>query len=105
MEDSRITGRRAETRILALLGRAPVSSPGFALVFYRQRLLDVIVFNESSLRRLLNLYFSYYLRSRTHLALGKDSPVSRPVQPREVGAILELPEVGGLHHRYERHTA
>ena len=38
-------------------------------------------------------------------ALGKDSPVSRPVQPPELGAILELPEVGGLHHRYERQTA
>jgi len=59
----------------------------------------VIVFNESSPRRLLNLYFTYYLRSRTHLALGKDFPVSRPVQPPELGAILELPEVGGLHHR------
>ena len=64
----------------------------------RRECLDhVIVFNESSLRRLLNLYFTYYLRSRTHLALGKDSPVSRPVQPPELGAILELPEVGGLH--------
>jgi len=72
----------------------------------RRECLDhVIVFNESSLRRLLNLYFTYYLCSRTHLALGKDSPVSRPVQPPELGAILELPEVGGLHHRYERQTA
>ena len=66
----------------------------------RRECLDhVIVFNESSLRRLLNLYFTYYLRSRTHLALGKDPPVSRPVQPPELGAIVELPEVGGLHHR------
>jgi putative transposase len=72
----------------------------------RRECLDhVIVFNESSLRRLLNLYLTYYLRSRTHLALDKDSPVSRPVQPPELGAILELPEVGGLHHRYDRQTA
>jgi transposase InsO family protein len=43
----------------------------------RHECLDhVIVFNESSLRRLFKLYFTYYLRSRTHLALGKDSPVS-----------------------------
>jgi putative transposase len=69
----------------------------------RRECLDhVIVFNESSLRRLLNLYFTYYLRSRTHLALGKDPPVSRPVQPPALGAIVELPEVVGLHHRYER---
>src|SRR5215471_19321039 len=72
----------------------------------RRECLDhVIVFNESSLRRLLNLYFSYYLRSRTHLALGKDPPVSRPVQPPALGAVVELPEVGGLHHRYERRAA
>jgi len=72
----------------------------------RRECLDhVIVFNESSLRRLLNLYFTYYLRSRTHLALGKDPPVSRPVQPPALGAAVELPEVGGLHHRYERRAA
>jgi hypothetical protein len=72
----------------------------------RRECLDhVIVFNESSLRRLLNRYFTYYLRSRTHLALGKDSPESRPVQPPELGAVVELAEVGGLHHRYERRAA
>src|SRR6516164_625890 len=72
----------------------------------RRECLDhVIVFNESSLRRLLNLYFTCYLRSRTHLALGKDSPESRPVQPAELGAVVEFPEVGGLHHWYERWSA
>ena len=72
----------------------------------RRECLDhVIVFNESSLRRLLNRYFTYYLRSRTHLALDKDSPESRPVQPPELGAVVELAEVGGLHHRYERRAA
>src|SRR5215831_19942470 len=58
----------------------------------RRECLDhVTVFNESSLRRLLNLYFTYYLRSRTHLALGKDPPLSRPVQPPALGAVVELP--------------
>jgi hypothetical protein len=72
----------------------------------RRECLDhVIVFNESSLRRLLNLYFTYYLRSRTHLALDKDAPQSRPVQPPELGRVVELPEVDGLHHRYERRAA
>ncbi|HEV2495110.1 MAG TPA: integrase core domain-containing protein [Terriglobia bacterium] len=72
----------------------------------RRECLDhVIVFNEASLRRLLNFYFAYYLRSRTHLALGKDAPETRPVQPPELGAVVELPEVGGLHHRYERRAA
>jgi putative transposase len=41
----------------------------------RRECLDhVIVFQESSLRRILDSYFEYYHRSRTHLSLGKDSP-------------------------------
>ena len=47
-------------------------------------------------------YLDYYHRSRTHLALGKDAPEPRLVQPPELGGVVELPEVGGLHHRYER---
>ena len=29
----------------------------------------------------------------------------RPVQPPEAGRIISIPEVGGLHHRYERRAA
>ncbi len=64
-----------------------------------------MVFNESSLRRILKSYFEYYLHSRTHLALAKDAPEPRPIQPPEFGAVVEIPEVGGLHHRYERRAA
>jgi putative transposase len=60
----------------------------------------VIVFDEESLRRTLRSYFSYYHRSRLHLSLDKDSPDSRSVQ--SVGRVIAFPEVGGLHHRYER---
>jgi putative transposase len=67
----------------------------------RRECLDhVIVFNEESLRRTLRSYFFYYHRSRLHLSLDKDSPDSRPVQ--SVGKFIAFPEVGGLHHRYER---
>jgi hypothetical protein len=45
------------------------------------------------------------LRSRTHLALAKDSPVPRPVQSASAGRIVTTPEVGGLHHRYDRVAA
>ena len=48
---------------------------------------------------------AYYHRTRTHLSLGKDSPDTRPAQPPAVGKIVELPQVGGLHHRYERRAA
>ena len=72
----------------------------------RRECLDhLVVFNERALRRTLQAYFDYYLRSRTHLALGKDTPESRPMQPPELGPVVELPEVGGLHHRYERRAA
>jgi len=72
----------------------------------RRECLDhVIVFHEGALRRTLNSYFNYYERSRTHLSLDKDAPIPRRVQPPELGNVVELPEVGELHHRYERRGA
>jgi transposase InsO family protein len=72
----------------------------------RRECLDhVIVFHESSLRRRLHSYFNYYRRSRTHLSLGKDSPEPRAIQPPEMGSVVGVPPVGGLHHRYERRAA
>jgi hypothetical protein len=37
-----------------------------------------------------------YHRSRTHLSLGKDSPEPRLIEPREMGRVVALPQVGGL---------
>ena len=71
----------------------------------RECLHDVIVFHESSLRRILASYLDYYHRSRTPLSLGKDSPEPRGIQPPEMGSVVALPQVGGLHHRYERRAA
>ena len=72
----------------------------------RRECLDhMIVFHESSLRKILSSYFEYYHRSRTHLSLGKDSPEPRAVQPPEMGSVVSMPQVGGLHHRYERQAA
>jgi putative transposase len=65
----------------------------------------VIVFNEAGLQRLMNRYCSYHERSRTHLSLDKDTPIPRPVTPPGDGAVVAIPEVGGLHHRYERRAA
>ena len=70
----------------------------------RRDCLDhVIVLNHSSLRRLLRSYLDYYHKSRTHLSLDKDAPVPRAVQ--SAGRIVTIPQVGGLHHRYERRAA
>jgi len=72
----------------------------------RRECLDhVIVFHEGALRRTLASYIDYYHRSRTHLSLKKDSPVPRPIQPPGVGPVVAVPQVGGLHHRYERRAA
>jgi putative transposase len=72
----------------------------------RRECLDhVITLNETGLHRVLKSYFEYYERTRTHLSLEKDAPIPRTVQPPEFGTVIELPEVGGLHHRYERRAA
>jgi transposase InsO family protein len=72
----------------------------------RRECLDhVIIFNERHLRRVLSSYFRYHHDSRTHLSLGKDCPRSRPIQPLSSGNTIVFPEVGGLHHRYERRGA
>jgi len=72
----------------------------------RRECLDhVIVFNEHTLKQHLSAYTAYYHRTRTHLARQKDSPERRAVEPVELGPIVSIPEVGGLHHRYERRVA
>lgn len=72
----------------------------------RRECLDhMIVLHEPGLRRLLRSYFKYYGHSRTHLSLAKDAPIPRAIQPPEFGRVVELSEVGGLHHRYERRAA
>ena len=72
----------------------------------RRECLDhVIVLHERHLRRLLTEYFGYYHYWRTHTALDMDCPQPRPVQRPDTGLIWEVPEVGGLHHHYERRAA
>jgi len=64
-----------------------------------------LVLNERHLTRILSGYFKYYHRWCTHLSLGMDSPESRSVQPPALGKVVQFPEVGGLHHHYERLVA
>ena len=66
---------------------------------------QVIVLNERHLKRLLTEYVSYYHRFRTHLSLDMDCPEPRAVEPPEVGVVIAVPELGGLHHHYERRAA
>ena len=65
----------------------------------------MIILGADSLRRVLRSYITYYHDSRCHLSLDKDSPETREVQAPDKGIIMEIPKVGGLHHRYERRAA
>ena len=71
----------------------------------RECLDQVVVFNEGHLRRLLTSYVHYYHRWRTHLSLAMECPEPRPVLPPDRGPVVAFPEVGGLHHHYERIAA
>lgn len=72
----------------------------------RRECLDhVIVLSESHLRRILKSYLTYYHQSRTHLSLDKDCPEPRLIQPPNRGKVISFPQVGGLHHRYQRMAA
>ena len=72
----------------------------------RRECLDrILIFNERHLRRVLSSYVDYCQHTRTHLSLDKDRPDSRPIQLRRLGRVVAIPQVGGLHHRYERLAA
>jgi transposase InsO family protein len=69
----------------------------------RRECLDhVIVLGEAHLRRLVAAYLAYYHEARPHLALARNAPVPRALQPPSMGKVTALPQVGGLHHRYAR---
>jgi transposase InsO family protein len=88
--------------------RSPWQNPYVERVIgsIRRECLDhVIALNQRHLRRVLRAYIAYYQRSRTHLALGKDAPEARAVEPTGAGRIVVRPAVGGLHHRYARQAA
>ena len=72
----------------------------------RRECLDhVMVFGVTGLQRLIKRYCAYYEHSRAHLSLKKDAPIPRPVATPPDGRVVAIPQVGGLHHRYERSAA
>ena len=100
------TGRGIEE--IRIAPRSPWQNPYVERLIgsIRRECLDHLIdFNERSLRRILRSYVAYHQRWRTHLALGKDAPLTRKVQPPRLGSVIEIPEVGGLHHRYVRQAA
>jgi transposase InsO family protein len=66
----------------------------------RECLDQMLIFGEAHLRRVLSAYAAYYNQARTHLALGKDTPLHRVVQ--RSGDIATIPILAGLHRQYVR---
>jgi putative transposase len=88
--------------------RSPWQSPYVERLIgsIRREVIDhVIVLDETHLRHVLASFVSCYTESRCHLSLHNDAPEPRPVHPPEMGRVIDLPQVGGLHHRHERRAA
>jgi transposase InsO family protein len=47
-------------------------------------------------------YIAYYNTARPHQSLDNNSPQPREVHPPELGRVVSIPQVGGLHHLYQR---
>jgi putative transposase len=101
------------TRCLANMGireviiapRAPWPNPFVERVIgsIRRECLDhCLILNEAHLRRLLRGYIGYYNTARPHQSLDHNSPQPREVHPPEPGRVVSIPQVGGLHHLYQR---
>jgi hypothetical protein len=88
--------------------RAPWQNPYVERVIgsIRRECLDhIIAVNAASLHRALTASVAYSMQARTYLALDTDAPIARPVLPPSAGGIVATPQVGGLHHRYDRAAA
>jgi putative transposase len=85
--------------------RAPWQNPFVERVIgsIRRECLDhFLILNEAHLRRLLRDYIGYYNTVRPHQSLDNNSPQPRVVEPPPCGRIVAIPQIGGLHHRYQR---
>lgn len=65
----------------------------------------LIAMNERQLSQILRSYVAYYNQSRTHLSLGKNTPLPQPTKTNTTGPVVAIPEVGGLHYSYHRLAA
>ena len=69
----------------------------------RRECLDhLIILGEQHLRGILKEYIHYYNESRPHLSLERNAPIPRGIEPPSRGAVVAIPQVGGLHHLYTR---
>jgi hypothetical protein len=91
-----------------IAARSPWQSPYVERMIgsVRRECLDsVVVLGEWHLRWILKDYFAHCHRWRCHHSLEMDCPVPRPVQPPEVGEVVQMVEAGALYRHYERAAA
>ena len=104
-EDFRRRLRSLGTTEVLIAPHAPWQNPYIERLLgsVRRECLDhVIILGEAHLRRILAAYLRYYHESRPHLALARNAPAPREVEPPAYGKVIAIPQVGGLHHRYTR---
>ena len=97
--------RRMGIREVRITPHAPWQNPFVERVIgsIRRECLDhFLILNEAHLRRLLRAYGAYYNTTRPHQSLDNNSPQPRVIEPPACGRITAIPQVGGLHHRYQR---
>ncbi len=102
----RVAGMDIKQKLIA--PRSPWQNPYVERLVgsIRRECLDqVIIFHERQLKQILESYCEYYHKVRPHRSLCHDSPIPRPVESPEQGNVIELPQVGGLHHHYLRQVA
>jgi transposase InsO family protein len=92
-------------REVLIAPRAPWQNPFVERVIgsLRRECLDhCLILSEVHLRRLLRAYGAYYNTARPHQSLDNNSPRPRDVQRPALGRVVAIPQVGGLHHLYQR---
>ena len=102
----RVRGLGIQQKLIA--PRSPWQNPFVERLIgsIRRECLDhMIVFGAAHLHRTLSRFTDYYQNYRPHRSLAQDSPLPRAIEPQVQGRIIELPLLGGLHHRYTRQAA
>ncbi len=97
--------KRMRIHEVRIAPRAPWQNPFVERVIgsLRRECLDhFLILSEAHLRRLLRAYGAYYNTTRPHQSLDNNSPQPRVIEPPPCGGIIAIPQVGGLHHRYQR---
>jgi putative transposase len=60
----------------------------------------VVIASERQLLAVLTEYRRDYNRAQPHQGIGQRVPEGIEPPPRNVGRVVEIPAVGGLHHEY-----